>query len=382
MRKLNYDELVEGMVLAEAIIDGDTGAELLRAGTTLTLRQIGLIRNLGIQDIIVEDQKPMKLTAKEKLDDLYKEIEKIESQIFPAPARNVVNKNMEVNILTGEGDIPIDVRHAEVIQDTRDVFHLIKETGSLDLERVKNNLVQCLPDMVRNNDVLMRLNQLKRSDDYTFDHSMRVSILSTMIGKWFGFSQNELLEISEAGMLYDIGKLSIPEEVLKKSSELSPEELEIIRKHPQLGYSILLKTKGVTQSMKYAALHHQERMDGSGYPLRLRENQIHYCAKIIMVCDVFDALTNDRPYKKKVSTLLALDYLDWNAGKLFDPEVVYVFIRGISHFLIGKTCRLTTGEFGKIVYIEENYPTRPIVKVDQRFVDLTVERRIDIEEVF
>ncbi|MDO4753966.1 MAG: HD-GYP domain-containing protein [Bacillota bacterium] len=382
MKKLHYDDLKEGMVLEAAIYDDRSGAELLSAGTVLTLRHISLIRNIGITDIVIKD------VAAEQVVDLSEEVEKLlqdehkNEQIFEPAARNRYNRNMEVNVLTGEGNLPIDVKHEHAIKETRQIFDHIKDSGELDLQGMKTHLVSTLPDMVRNNDVLMRLNQLQRTDDYTFEHSMRVSILATMIGKWLGFSQTEMLELSEAGMLYDIGKLSIPEEILKKPGALTAEEWDVVRRHPQNGYSILLGTKGVSQNVKYAALHHHERMDGSGYPLRLRSKQIHDFAKIIMVCDVFDALTNDRPYKNKISEMLALDYLMWNSDKLFDPEVVFIFKEGISAFFISKQCRLSNGKTGKIVYPNKGFPTRPIVQVGDDFIDLAKDRSIDIEEIF
>lgn len=381
MKKLDYDELKEGMILVSAVYDDRSGAELLSAGTELTLRHIRLLRNIGITDIEVRepDEVPVADYSKE-VEELLKNEPKEELIFEPAP-RNRYNKNMEINILTGEGNIPIDVKHEKAIKETKDIFENIKQSGELNLQGMKANLVQTLPDMVRNNDVLMRLNQLQRTDDYTFEHSMRVSILATMIGKWLGYSQTEMLELSEAGMLYDIGKLSVSESILKKPNPLSASEWDEVRKHPQNGYSILLATKGVSQNVKYAALHHHERLDGSGYPLRLRNNQIHYFAKIIMVCDVFDALTNDRPYKKKISPMLALDYIIWNSGKLFDPEVVFILTQGLSAFFISKECVLSNGERGKIVFIDKNYPTRPIVQVGEKFVDLTRERKIDIEEI-
>lgn len=382
MKKLHYDDLKEGMILEAAIYDDRSGAELLSAGTVLTLRHISLLRNIGIEDIVVRDveEEPMRDLAQE-VEQLLREEHKSE-QIFEPAARNRYNRNMEVNVLTGEGNLPIDVKHEREIRETKQIFEDIKENGQLNLEGMKAQLVSTLPDMVRNNDVLMRLNQLKKTDDYTFEHSMRVSILATMIGKWLGYSQTEMLELSEAGMLYDIGKLSVPEDVLRKPGPLTPAEWDMVRRHPQNGYSILLATKGVTQNVKYAALHHHERMDGSGYPLRLRNEQIHDFAKIIMVCDVFDALTNDRPYKKKISEMLALDYLMWNSGKLFDPQVVYIFQEGISAFFIGKRCRLSDGRDAKIVFMNSGFPTRPVVQVGGAFIDLSKDRSVDIEEIY
>jgi len=265
--------------------------------------------------------------------------------------------------------------------ETKGLIETIKKDGDLDLERIKDNVEKALPDMIRNNDVLMRLNQLKATDDYTFGHSLRVSILAAMLGKWLGYSDEEILELAETGLLFDMGKMRIPEYLLQKPGKVTPEEFELLKKHAQFGYSILLSTRGVSSNIKYATLHHHERMDGSGYPLRLRENQIHDFAKIIMVCDVFDALVTDRPYSKAISPIMAAEYLLWSSGKLFDTKVCYVFIKNLAEFYIGKKVKLTSGETGTIVFIEDNYPTRPIVKVGDKFVNLIKEREINVEAI-
>jgi HD-GYP domain-containing protein (c-di-GMP phosphodiesterase class II) len=313
------------------------------------------------------------------LEKLLNDLDEIDHHVYEPAPRSIVNRNMEVNVLTGEGNIPIDIKHEKAIADTKEIFSQIRDEGVLDLERIRKNVEETLPDMVRNNDVLMRLNQLRHSDDYTFEHSIRVSILATMIGKWLGYTQDELLELGEAGLLFDIGKLNIPDFVLKKPSNVTLDEYELIKKHAQFGYSILLKTKGVTSNIKYAALHHHERLDGSGYPLRLRENQIHDFAKIIAVCDVFDALITDRPYKKGISPLLAADYISWSSGKLFDAEVCYVFIKRLSEYFVGKRVVLSNGMEGKIVFVDTNFPTRPTIQVGDRFIDLVKDRSINVE---
>ena len=396
MKKLNVNELKEGMILGAPVVDAEGVVELLSRGTQLTKRHIELIDNLKLHDVTileyadeaiedcVLDVNAIKKGAEENgtvfdYEKLVNDLEEIETHIYPPAPRSVVNRNMEINILTGDGNIPIDIKHEKAIEDTKDVFRRIKDYGELDLERIKHSVEETLPDMVRNNDVLMRLNQLKQSDDYTFQHSLRVSILATMIGKWLGYTQFELLELGEAGLLFDIGKMNIPDYILRKPGDVTQDEYELVKKHAQFSYSILLKTKGVSSNIKYAALHHHERMDGSGYPLRLGASQIHDFAKIIMVCDVFDAMITDRPYKKGVSPLVAADYLSWSSGKLFDPEVCYVFVKKLSEYYIGKKVKLTSGEEGKIIFIDQNYPTRPIVQVGEKFVNLIKDRSIHVE---
>lgn len=395
LKRIPVSQVEAGMILGAPIVDSTGIIELLSRGTTLTARHIELIGRLGIKNVSILESadEPVETTHldlgvlkagadrngdKFDFDKLVSDLNEIEDQIYPPAPRSIVNRNMEINILTGEGNVPIDVKHEKAIGESKKIFDAIRETGELNLEQIRNNVEELLPDMIRNNDVLMRLNQLKASDDYTFQHSLRVSILATMIGKWLGYSQHELLELGEAGLLYDIGKMSIPDFVLRKNTEVTKEEYELIKKHPQFGYSILLKTKGVTQNIKYAALHHHERMDGSGYPLRLRSSQIHDYAKIIMVCDVFDAMITDRPYKKGICPLLAADYLLWSSGKIFDGEVCYVFVKKLSEYFIGKSVILSNGLEGRIIYIEENYPTRPIVQVGEVFYDLIKDRSIDV----
>ncbi len=396
MKKIQVAQLEEGMILGTPIVDSTGIIELLSQGTLLTKRHIELILRLAIDEVVILDSADEDITSVEldienikksaeengvsfDIDKLSDDLSEIENQVYPPAPRNVVNRNMEVNILTGEGNIPIDIKHERAIEDSRRMFQRIRNTGELDLDHIRSNVEELLPDMIRNNDVLMRLNQLKASDDYTFQHSLRVSILATMIGKWLGYTQLELLELGEAALLYDIGKMNIPDFVLKKEGKVTQDEYELIKKHPQFGYSILLKTPGVTANMKYAALHHHERMDGSGYPLRLKAGQIHDYAKIIMVCDVFDAMISDRPYKKGICPLLAADYLMWSSGKLFDGEVCYIFVKRLSEYFVGKKVKLTTGQEGKIIFVDENYPTRPIVQVGDQFVDLTKDRSIDVE---
>lgn len=396
MKKVAASKLEAGMILGAPIVSHESMIELLSRGTTLSKRHIALITQMGIDDVVIVDdvielENPVEMdldrladSAKEEgkpfdYDKLKKELEAIDEHIYEPVTRSKVNERMKVHVLTGEGNIPIDERHHQVIMETRGLIDNIKQDGDLDLERIKNNIEKALPDMIRNNDVLMRLNQLKATDDYTFEHSLRVSILAAMLGKWLGYSDEEILELAEAGLLFDMGKMKIPEYLLQKTGKVTPEEFELIKKHAQFSYSILLRTRGVSSNIKYAALHHHERMDGTGYPLRLRENQIHDFAKIIMVCDVFDALITDRPYSKAISPIMAAEYLLWSSGKLFDTKVCYVFIKNLAEFYIGKEVKLTTGETGTIVFIEENYPTRPIVRVGEKFVNLIKEREINVE---
>ncbi len=393
------------MILAEPIFNEDGTVELLGAGAELSDRHIKLLKRLGILAVKITEYAPynapaqavkptsvsldadtVEKAAKEAgrrydVEQFKSELEEIEDENYEPVVTNVVNANMVINVLTGEGNTPIDVKHEEMIQETKEMFDHLRDSNDLDLTSVKENIEEALPDMIRNNDVLMRLNQLKESDDYTFEHSLRVSILASMIGKWLGYSKEQLIELGQAAMLFDIGKMKIPDFILNKEKTITEDEFEVIKRHAQFGYSVLMKTKGVTNNIKYSALQHHERLDGSGYPLRLKAGQIHEFAKIIMVCDIFDAMISDRPYRPKVSPFKAAEYISWQSGTTLDSKVCYVFLSNLAEFFVGKKVRLSTGEEGVIIYVDVNFPTRPVVQVEERFVDLVKESTIQIDEL-
>jgi putative nucleotidyltransferase with HDIG domain len=402
MEKIKFNEVKPGMILAVPIYLGGGDVELLSADVEITNRHIQLMERLGIESITVKEEKgPEKkpLSNAESVDLIKKEAalqnKKFDAEdylnalneieISPEDLEpvlvNVANANMVISVLTGEGNVPIDEKHKDLVEHTQKAFQTLKTSIDLDLDTIRDDINKAIPDMIRNNDVLMRLSQLKASDNLTFDHSLRVSILATMIGKWMGYPKERLSELAQAALLFDIGKMKIPDFVLNKPEKTKDEEFDIIKKHAQFGYSILLKTQGVTNNIKYSALQHHERMDGTGYPLRLREGQIHEFAKIIMVCDIFDAMTHEKPYRKKISPFVAAEFIQWQSGKTLDAKICYIFLSNLAAYFTGKEVELSTGEKGKIIYVDVNFPTRPVVQVEEHFYDLVKEKEIKILDI-
>lgn len=403
MKVLSILEVKAGMILAESIYSVDGRVELLASGSELSERQIGLIERLGIysvrvyeesdyEAIRVKDDSPdfhVQTIAKEaaaegivfNTEELQRDLEAIEKENLEPVLHSVVNKNMEIHILTGKGNMPLDESHKEMIEETKQAFENLKTDNELDLDKIKKHVESAIPDMIRNNDVLMRLSQLQESDDYTYQHSLRVSILATMIGKWMGYTKSMLAELATAGLMFDIGKMKVPEFIMKKP-QLSEDEFEVVKKHAQLGYGVLMKTEGITNNMKYSALQHHERLDGSGYPLRIKAGQIHEFAKIIMVCDIFDAMISDRPYRKKVSPFQAAEYISWQSGQTLDSQVCYILINNLAEFYLGKRVKLNNSQWGRIVYVDVNFPTRPVVALDNGIIaDLVKEKELQIDEL-
>lgn len=395
------EDIKKGMILGAPVLNDTKTTVLLNEGTELTERHINLLENLGIHYIKVleeSEQSPLNdlekslqeellvakakaLKAGENFDEIqYKE--KLTSEYneqVKTLLDGVIKSNEKIQVLTGEGNIPFDIKNAIFVDESKEIFGKIKDGDKIELDNIKEHLETAFPDMIRNNDILMRLKQLQETDDYTFQHSIRVSLLASMIGKWLKYSENEMKELALAGLLFDIGKLKVPDFVMNRERKITSNEYNLIKKHPQFGYQILLKTEGVTNNVKYCALQHHERMDGSGYPLRVKERQIHEFAKIIMVCDIYDAMISDRPYRRRYSAFDAAEYIEWNSGVTLDARICYIFLTNLAEFYTGKRVLLNTGKMGTIIYVDMEYPTRPIIKLDDgQIVELTKNKHIRV----
>ncbi len=396
MKNIRIENLAENMMTAEAVYDRGGDIELLKAGTRLTQRHIQLLTNLRITEIrILEKTDPeyaeyveetiarksessFDPSILETREELIEDLAEIDSEPYFEVINSVYNRNMEIKVLTGEANTPIDVKYEKEIGEVKNIFNAVRETDEVEVDEIRTRVKEMLPAMTNNNDVLMRLRQLKETDDYLFDHSFRVSVMAANTAKWLNYSKGDIENIALASLLYEIGNLKLPQQILKKPGSLTMAETALIEKHPQLAYHILLRTAGVNQDIKFVALQHHERLDGSGYPLRVRGPQIHEFSKIVMVCDIYDAMTHDRPHRKKYSPFETAEYILWESGKTLDMQVCYFFLKNLAEFYTGKSCILNTGEEARIIHVDVNYPTRPVLKVGDKFVDLSKDNKYKI----
>jgi len=172
------------------------------------------------------------------------------------------------------------------------------------------------------------MNVLRSRDSYTAAHQQHVAVISVEIAKQLGFSHDRLKWLYIAALLHDVGKVSVPSEILSKPTKLNHFEMELVKMHAETGYQIL---KDIPFPMKIAEIirQHHERLDGSGYPYGLKGDEILLEARILAVADVLDAITNHRPYRPALGLEVALDELKKNRGKLYDPQVVDACLKAI-----------------------------------------------------
>lgn len=289
---------------------------------------------------------------------------------------------MQANYLTSLREIGIpalyisdgtfsDVELPRTISDqTRTAVHIAAKRAiegvckaPVVVKAVKESVEVLLTEILRERDVIIALTDIKSVVDHTFAHSVNVAVLSLTAGKVMGLHRLQLFELGVGALLHDIGKANIPPGILDKVDSLTPEEMETVKKHPGDGFEILRKTESVPLLSAHVAFQHHERWDGSGYPRRLQGEAISLYGRLCGVCDVFDALSSDRPYKHAIHHSETLAFIHGMSATLFDPEMVRLLESIVAPYPVATLVELTTGDFAVVKAVKASTMERPLVVV-------------------
>jgi HD-GYP domain-containing protein (c-di-GMP phosphodiesterase class II) len=256
-----------------------------------------------------------------------------------------------------------------------DLIHDIRSGGSvkkMDVQLSVANIVSNIHFKDKTRSVV--LEKAKRYDAYTFTHMVNVSVLSVLIGMQLGLDKKDLTDLGQGGLLHDTGKTKVPISIINKNGRLDQEELREIQKHPAYGQEILLESGIKDEGILAPVLQHHEKVDGSGYPYGLKDESIHFFAKIAAVADIYDALTTVRSYKKAMIPYKAVSII-LSMVKHFDPKVIQAFINLMGLYPVGTVLELSNGNIAVVVETNVSSPLRPVVmyKHNQEIVDLSKE---------
>ncbi len=229
------------------------------------------------------------------------------------------------------------------------MFHEARMGNAVDVENALPLVEEIASSVMRNSGALIGLVRLKTKDDYTYMHSIAVCALMIALSKQLGLNDAQIRDAGLAGLLHDIGKMMVPADILNKPGKLTDDEFISVKEHPEAGYNMLLEVKGISDIALDVCLHHHEKMDGSGYPHRLVGEKISLFARMGAVCDVYDAITSDRPYKQGWCPAESLRKMaEWSKGH-FDEKVFQAFVKSIGIFPVGTLIRLESGRLGVVV---------------------------------
>lgn len=281
-----------------------------------------------------------------------------------------------------EGEREFIEFYEDTIDTIKQAFETTYLTKSVSVNRINKLVKDRIQPLIDAHRAIGFLYKIRVYCDYTYRHSINVAIISGIIGRSIGMKPDNIRNVVMAGLLHDIGKLFIKKEILSKPGKLTKQEMATIQEHANLGYQMLMNYPHLCEDIKLGVMQHHERFDGSGYPLGLKQDEISLYGRVIAVADIYDAMTTDRVYRRKVSPFCAADTIAKQMYRQLDPEVCLAFFRSIHASLAKSRVVLSNGIKGEVIYLHHVYPQRPaIILSDGSCLDLNEHTDIEIIDI-
>ncbi len=330
----------QGMVIDQAIIDR-SGRILIARKTTLDEFLIDALQKMKITGIYIREGE---------------EDPEMDGDIELAPEIQVA-----IEKLTVEDRSKVKLSESVKKRVSEGIKFLYHDTSAPNFIDTAANVTNSLVDSIMDNEaVALNIDTLKFSDEYTFQHSVDVATIAMLIAKNSDMSEAEIQKIGMAGLLHDMGKSKIPNEILNKAGKLTEEEFAIMKNHSVFGYQILKEKGGIPQEVLMGVLQHHEKLNGKGYPMNVAVDKIHPYAKILSIADIYDALVTERPYKKAFSQQDAIEMIMAMTDEL-DITFMRSFLGIVILYPVNSIVTLSNGEKAKVLKNNPQYPLRPKV---------------------
>lgn len=339
-KNVRVDEIEPGMKIA-GDIEFDFGGILIPAGTILDKRKINKLKKLGTKYVYIFDEDADSI--KENYDRISNTVENYNKSLSKAGRLYKRFRNEE------------KIEYEEIKELTFEVTTLGDDQDMIDL-----------------------LTKVKNRDPDLFSHSVNVGILATLFGEWLGLEEERSHHLTQSGLLHDVGKLQIPDEILEKPGALTEEEEDILNDHPVFGFKMTEKIDGMTKEIARGVLSHHENYDGTGYPLGTKGKSIPLFGRVLAIVNQFDILISGYNDQTRISPFQAIKIFREESFGVFDYELLTTFLDKIPYYFINEKVVLSDGREAKVVFINPKNPDRPIIEVDDNYIDLYNNEDINI----
>lgn len=356
MRRVRTSELTPGMIIAEDVFNYN-GQMILPKGLTLTDKAITRLEFYSILSVRIKDESLAGLDIEE---DTRTHSERVrESEEF-----RKFHDSFDENLNTFKESIN----------------NIVDMNANIDTDEMLTNTLAILSEATSSYHAFDMLHNMRQYDDLTFAHCMNVALICNIFSQWLNWPEKEQNLLTLCGLLHDIGKLKIPDTIIKKPDRLTDEEYKIVKTHTVEGFHIL-KGKNINSHIMNAALMHHEKCDGSGYPLGITSDKIDRYAKAVAIADVYDAMTSARIYRGSLCPFRVIEIFESEGLQKYDPEYILTFLENIVNTYLHNEVRLSNGETGTVVFINKHLLSKPVVKQGDKFLDLSKEPDLHIDAI-
>ncbi len=357
IKKISIQQLKPGMFIHDINCVWMEHPFLVGALKIKNDKTIEKIAGLGVREVYIDTLKGLDVIDAPTETEVNAEIEHkmlaMVQQVKPITTTSTLNEELKRSRKV----------YSEANKIISNIMHDVRIGKQVEVERIDPVVEKMANSILRNKDALLSLCRIKNKDDYTFLHSVSVGALLISFAHALDFKRDVIKLLGVGGMLHDIGKTKVPNEILNKPGALTEEEFVIMKSHVVHGCSILRKSPGIAQVSFDVASQHHERFDGSGYPLGLKNSEMSVYGQMAAIVDVYDAITADRCYHKGMEPTVAIRKMfEWSKFH-FNPKLLRTFIRIVGIYPVGTLVMLESGKIGVVIEQSETDMTRPLVRI-------------------
>jgi HD-GYP domain-containing protein (c-di-GMP phosphodiesterase class II) len=368
MKKFRVEELRPGMVFNKAVYI-DMNNILVAPMVPLKEEDINRLIKWGIEEIETAGEIIKQVESEKKLS-IKEEVTKLTEL---AESGKGVSKEEKT----------ISEVYTEMLKLTEDIFQKVRNAAGYNREKILDAVSMMIEEVRK--DKNRALDEITKEHEGAYIHTLGVSaaILSAVVGIDIGYGKHRLIPLCTGALLHDIGMVRVPSYITDKKGQLTPEEYNRIKTHPIYGYRIVTKELELGEDVAAVVLQHHEAYDGSGYPRKLKGDDISVFAKIVSICDVYIAMTRKRSYRDEHLSYEAMRTIVGGANRHFDPEIVKVFLANLAIHPVGSIVQLNNNAVGRVISANPEFPLRPKVSIiiDEFGDKLEIEKIVDLHEV-